>query len=76
MGFDEQTSHEVDHVIDRQRRGEDERDREGMAVLPPRIADPEDFHRVQDRYQLLAAVWAGGVVVWDTSGHQEELETR
>ena len=65
----------MDHVVDRQPRGEDERDREGLAVLPPSIAHPEDFHRVQGVEDLLA-VWAGGVVVWDTSGHQEELETR
>ena len=65
----------MDHVVDRQPRGEDERDREGLADLPPGLADPEDFDRVQGVEDMLA-VLAGGVVVWDTSGHQEELETR
>ena len=69
----------MDDIVDCDPRGEDERDGEGGAVLPPGLPDSEYFHRTQSEHHLLAllaATWTGGVVVWDPPGHQEELEMR
>ena len=69
------TSHQEDDIVHSDPRGEEERDRQGRGVLPLRLAHSEDLNRIQGRLGLLAG-WTIGIILWDSSSHQQELETR
>ena len=64
------TSEEVDHVVDVDGRGEEDRDGERRGDLPGGGSDPEDLDRGEGGVEALRTVW----VSWrNSSGHQDVL---